>query len=98
MGVRAFIAPFNNMRNLKFISPRTVAFSLPSINVAEVFEVFRCDWWISIHFESFCFSRSVDTGLKGHVLHCDWWVSIHFVAFAVGFRFLPSVDCRHTNI
>ena len=33
-----YIAPLNNMRNLKFKSPRTVAFSLPSINAAEVFE------------------------------------------------------------
>ena len=33
-----FTAPFNNMRNLKFKSPPTVAFSLPSINVAEVLE------------------------------------------------------------
>ena len=31
-------APINNVRNLKFKSPPTVAFSLPSVNVAEVLE------------------------------------------------------------
>ena len=31
-------APFNNVRNLKFKSPPTVAFSLPSVNVTEVLE------------------------------------------------------------
>ena len=31
-------APFNNMRNLKLKSSPTVAFSVPSINIAEVLE------------------------------------------------------------
>ena len=34
----SFNAPFNNMRNLKYKSPPTVAFSRPSINVAVVYE------------------------------------------------------------
>ena len=50
----------------------------------------RCDWWISIHFEGFCFSRFVDTGSKDHVLRYDWWISIPFVIF-VGFRFSRSL-------
>ena len=33
-----FTAPFNIMRNLNFESPPTVAFSLLSINIVEVFE------------------------------------------------------------
>ena len=37
-GLSAITAPFNNMRNLKFKKPLVVAFSLPSINEAEVLE------------------------------------------------------------
>ena len=102
--------PFNNMQNLKFKSPPTVAFfTAKSINVAEISgnkklkfngaksHVLRYDWWILIHFLGLCFLRSVDTGSKSHILRCDWWISIHFVIF-VGFCFSQSIDCQRTNI